>query len=99
MAVRLGLPRGSCSATPSEHVEAGAAPYAIASFDTKEEAEDWLRSHPSSPARAQPERARWAWVSVAGEPYLAVYHPNIDHRALYPLSMARGYEVEPERPG
>lgn len=141
-----------------EHVETGAAPYAIASFDTMEEAEDWLRSHPSPPAsanvliandyhdvlydrengirrlprnrdleyylteleqeeppvpvasftnleeaeawlRAQPEPARWAWVSVAGEPYLAVYHPNIGHRALYPLSMARGYELEPEAPG
>jgi hypothetical protein len=39
-------------------------------------------------------------VRISGEVYLAVYHPNIDHRALYPLSMADGYvintEVEPE---
>ncbi|HYO52285.1 hypothetical protein [Archangium sp.] len=140
-----------------EHIEAGAPPYAIASFDTKEAAEAWLRNQPIPPdsanvliannyhsiihdqeagifrlprihdleyylaelkhdeppvaaasfatleqadawLRAQPEPARWAWVSVAGEIYLAVYHPNIHHRALYPLSMATGYEVEPDEP-
>jgi hypothetical protein len=59
-------------------------PVAIVSFASLEEAEAWLK--------AQPEPARWAWVSVAGEPYLAVYYPNIDHRALYPLSIAKGYE-------
>jgi len=136
-----------------EHVEAGAPPYAIASFETREEAEAWLRNHPNPPVSAnvliannyhdvmhdretnsrrlprnrdleyylaelkreepavptasfasleeaeawlksQPEPARWAWVSIAGEIYLAAYHPNIDHRALHPLSMADGYEVE-----
>lgn len=140
-----------------DHVEANAPPYAIASFDTREEAESWLRRHPSPPdfahvlianryhdvfhdrernirrllsshaleyylaeleqeeppiaaasfasieeaeawMKEQPEPARWAWVSIAGEFYLAVYHPNINHRALYPLSMARGYEVEPDEP-
>jgi hypothetical protein len=68
-------------------------PAAVASFATLEEAEAWLK--------AQPTPARWAWVSIAGEPYLAVYHPNIQHRALYPLSMADGYEEEDdeEEPG
>jgi hypothetical protein len=59
-------------------------PNPVASFASLEEAEAWLK--------AQPKPARWAWVSIAGEPYLAAYYPNIDHRALYPLSMARGYE-------
>ncbi|MFY0571167.1 hypothetical protein ACN28E_46065 [Archangium lansingense] len=63
-------------------------PVAVASFATREEAEAWLK--------ALPEPARWAWVSIAGEPYLAVYHPNIQHRALYPLSMSNGYEDEEE---
>ena len=135
-----------------EHVEAGAPPYVMASFATREEAETWLRNHPNPPdsahvliangyldvfydretnrrrllrsrsleyylaelqqeeppvavasfaspeeaeawLKAQLEPARWAWVSIAGELYLAVYHPNIHHRALYPLSMARGYEM------
>jgi hypothetical protein len=134
------------------HVEAGAPPYAIAAFKTREEADEWLRNHPHPPLsanvlvgndyldvvydrktnsrrlgrnrdleyylaelrqeepfrpiasfdsldeaeawlKAQPEPARWAWVSISGEPYLAVYHPNIGHRALYPLSMARGYDL------
>jgi hypothetical protein len=61
-------------------------PVAVASFSTLDEAETWWK--------AQPAPARWAWVSIAGEFYLAVYHPNIQHRALYPLSMGNGYEVE-----
>lgn len=61
-------------------------PVAVASFATLDEAETWWK--------AQPAPARWVWVSIAGEPYLAVYHPNINHRALYPLSMANGYEEE-----
>lgn len=65
-------------------------PVATASFATREEAEAWLKT--------QPEPARRAWVSISGEFYLAVYHPNIKHRALYPLSMSGGYEVEPDAP-
>jgi hypothetical protein len=55
-------------------------PVAVASFETREEAERWLKS--------QTEPARLAWVRVGGELYLAVYYPNIRHRALYPLAMA-----------
>lgn len=127
-----------------EHVEANAPPYVVASFDTREDAEAWLASHPHPPdpanvlianeyhgvfhdretnirrlprnralewylaelkqkehpvavvsfetreeadawLRAQAEPARRAWVWVGGELHLAVYHPNIHHRALYPL--------------
>jgi hypothetical protein len=61
-------------------------PAASASFTTRGEAEEWLKRQ-SNPARR-------TWVAIAGELYLAVYHPNINHRALYPLSMAEGHEDE-----
>jgi hypothetical protein len=132
-------------------VEAGAPPYVVAAFSTREEAEAWLEKQPQPPVSAnvlianayhdvvhdretgirrlprnrdleyylielkreeppgtvasfsnieearawwpsQPESVRWAWVSVAGEPYIAAYYSNISHRVLYPLSMAEGYE-------
>jgi hypothetical protein len=60
-------------------------PVPLASFSTPEEAEAWLRS--------QPEPARRAWLLIGGELYLAAYYPNINHRALFPLSMAEGYQV------
>ena len=53
-------------------------PVASASFSSLEEAEAWLKS--------QPEPARWAWVSIGGEFYVAAYYANIHHRALFPLS-------------
>lgn len=60
-------------------------PVAKASFATLEEAEAWLRG--------QAHPARRAWVMIGGEFYLAAYYPNINHRALFPLSMAvRGTE-------
>jgi hypothetical protein len=62
-------------------------PHAVVSFGSLAEAESWLQ--------AQPNPARWAWVSIAGEFYLAAYYANINHRAFFPLSMADGYEVEP----
>lgn len=58
-------------------------PVAQASFATLEEAEAWLK--------AQPQPARRMWVSVGGKFYLAAYYPNINHRALFPLSMAEGF--------
>jgi len=63
-------------------------PVASASFATREEAEDWLTR--------QLKPARRTWVMIAGEVYLAAYYPNINHRALYPLSMAEkgGEETE-----
>ncbi len=55
-------------------------PVASASFATLEEARAWLREQSQPPLRT--------WVLIAGEFHLAVYHPNVNHRALYPLSMA-----------
>lgn len=70
----------------------GSPPAAVASFDTRQEADAWLS--------AQPAPLRRAWVLISGEVYLAVYLPNVNHRAFYPLSMADGFEintdVEPE---
>ncbi len=63
-------------------------PVAHASFATREEAEAWLKKQPKPPRRT--------WVSIAGEFYLAVYYPNIQHRALFPLSLAEGYEKAAE---
>jgi hypothetical protein len=63
-------------------------PTATASFDTRQEAEAWLSAQSAPPRRA--------WVLISGELYLAVYHPNVNHRALYPLSMADGFEINTE---
>jgi hypothetical protein len=66
----------------------------VASFKSLPEAEAWLSAQRAPPARA--------WVRVSGEVYLAVSHPNVHHRALYPLSLADGLvintESEPESP-
>ena len=55
-------------------------PVASVSFATRDEAETWLKNQAHPPPRA--------WVLIAGEFYLAVFHPNVNHRALYPISMA-----------
>lgn len=62
-------------------------PVAIESFSRREDADAWLQS--------QSKPHPWAWVSVAGELYLAAYYPNLGYRALFPLSVADGYEVAP----
>jgi hypothetical protein len=136
-----------------KHLDAGAPPYAVAAFDTAEEAETWLENHPDPPdfahvivaneyrtvhhdrqsntrqlpndnaieyylaelreedppvaaaafntradavawLRAQPDPPRRTWVLAGGEFYLAAYYPNINHRALFPLSMAIGHATE-----
>lgn len=140
-----------------EHVEAGGAPYVVAAFDTMEEAEAWLASHPHPPCfanvlvanayhtvihdlesnlrrlppnqsinfhltdlkekerptaiasfatreeaetwfRAQRTPARRAWLSIAGSLFLAAYYPNLNHRALFPLSLADGDGEDPASP-
>jgi hypothetical protein len=59
------------------------SPVAVASFETRSEAEAWWR--------ARPESVRRAWVRVGGEFHLAAYYPNIQHRALFPLSISNGH--------
>jgi hypothetical protein len=55
-------------------------PPAIASFNTREEAEAWFT--------AQTEPPEQSCITIAGDSYLAVYHRNVNHRAIYPFSMA-----------
>lgn len=55
-------------------------PVPTASFNTRAEAKALLKT--------QAEPTRRAWVEIAGEIHLAVYYPHLDHRALYPLSLA-----------
>lgn len=64
-------------------------PPPVASFATRQEAEAWLKNEPAPP--------RQAVIQIAGEPCLAVYHPNIHHRSIYPFSMAAKVE-EPDAP-
>ncbi|WP_375767616.1 hypothetical protein NR798_38975 [Archangium gephyra] len=64
------------------------APIAVATFASRETAEAWLKEQTEPPDRA--------WVLIAGEIHLAVNHANVQRRALYPLAMADGYEVNDE---
>jgi hypothetical protein len=59
----------------------GGPPTPVASFKTREEADTWLQS--------QPEPPRNAFILIAGNYHIAVYHRLIDHRALYPLPITR----------
>jgi hypothetical protein len=55
-------------------------PPEVATFNTREEADAWLDKQPEPPAQAV--------IRVAGEDYLAVYHRNVNHRAIYPFPKA-----------
>jgi hypothetical protein len=65
-------------------------PVPVASFETREEADAWWG--------AQSEPVRRAWVRVGDELYLAAYYPNIQHRALFPLSLANGHGEVQRKP-
>jgi hypothetical protein len=66
-------------------IQAGLPP-PVASFSTREEAEAWFKNEAAPPKQAL--------IMIAGEPHLAVYHPNISHRSLYPCSMAAEVEAK-----
>jgi len=63
-------------------------PPVVASFKSREEAETWLMN--------QTEPPQQSLVTIMGEPFLAVFHRNVQHRALYPFSMARDEEASSE---
>jgi hypothetical protein len=51
-----------------------------ASFNTREEADAWFNSQAEPPAQTV--------IQIGGEHYLAVYYRNINHRAMFPFSLA-----------
>lgn len=57
-------------------------PPAVATFNTREEAETWLAAWPEPPTHA--------FILIAGAHHLAVYHRNVNHRAIYPVSIVQG---------
>ncbi len=63
-------------------------PPAAASFNTREEAEAWFMNQTAPPEQT--------FIQIAGEDYLAVHHRNVNHRALYPFSMALDEEEQGE---
>ncbi|WP_434379763.1 hypothetical protein [Melittangium boletus] len=54
-------------------------PATEAAFVSREEADAWLAKQLSPPTHA--------FILIAGEYYLAVFHENIHHRALHPISI------------
>jgi len=63
-------------------------PPTAASFNAREEAEAWFMNQTEPPEQTV--------IQVAGDDYLAVYHRNVNHRALYPFSMALDEESQGE---
>lgn len=54
-----------------------APPATLPSFETREEAEAWLKG--------QPEPLQSAFMMIAGRRYVALYHRNLDHYSMHPL--------------
>jgi hypothetical protein len=59
----------------------GGLPPAVAAFDTKEGAESWLANTPPP--------TKHAFITIGGKHHLAVHQENVNHRALYPLALAK----------
>ncbi|WP_199243051.1 head protein [Vitiosangium sp. GDMCC 1.1324] len=82
-----------------EMMQDGRPPPPVASFDTREQARAWYYGLSERPSQAV--------IQLAGEPYLAAYHRNIDHLAFHPFSLVEGLkewrekqktQKEPEEP-
>ncbi|WP_224365467.1 hypothetical protein [Hyalangium versicolor] len=62
-----------------EVLTARGVPPQTPSFDTREEAEAWLVTHPASP---------YAFVLIAGELHFAVHHRRLKRHSLHPVASA-----------
>jgi hypothetical protein len=62
-----------------EELAARGIPPTAPSFETRAEAEAWLKNHPASP---------FGFVSIAGEPYFAVHHKRLKRHTLHPVASA-----------
>ncbi|WP_199243049.1 head protein [Vitiosangium sp. GDMCC 1.1324] len=65
-----------------EMMQDGRPPPPVASFDTREQARAWFYGLSERPSQAI--------IQLAGEPYLAAYHRNIDHLAFHSFSLVEG---------
>jgi hypothetical protein len=63
-----------------EMMEAGLPP-AVATFNTRAEADTWFAQQSDPPTQTV--------IQIGNEPYLAVNHRNVCHRAIYPFALAR----------
>ncbi|HYO57570.1 head protein [Archangium sp.] len=62
-----------------EEMTRSGLPPAVATFDTRDEADAWFNSQAEPPAQTV--------IQIGGEHYLAVYYRNINHRAMFPFSI------------
>jgi hypothetical protein len=60
-----------------EELTAEGIPPTAPAFETRAEAEEWLKDHPASP---------FDFVSIAGEHYLAVHHKRLNRHTLHHVS-------------
>ena len=59
-------------------------PATVASFGSQEEAEDWLAKQLAPPSHA--------FISIGRKYHLAVFHENLHHRAIHPVSIVERLE-------
>ncbi|MGZ3457987.1 MAG: head protein [Archangium sp.] len=69
-----------------EQLQQAAPPAPMPSFETREEAEDWLKG--------RPEPHPSAYMTIAGRRHVALYHRNLNHYSIHLLP-----EPGPGRPG
>lgn len=69
-----------------ESLEADAPPLVIAAFDTREEADAWLKSQPRPPHQA--------YVLLGGEYHVVMYAAELNRRRLVPHPVLKFYLAE-----